>query len=230
MPFDTNLPFFTAARTRHTLHIMKLSGIELETAGREVVRSTPQAFFDIDLEADGIAGMGSILSIGAVSPWGDEFYAELCPMYDRWIPDYRAFTDTHGLSRERLVAEGQDPSVAIRGLARWVEVIVRREHKEAAVFTSFNASYDFPLLNLYMYEMGIENPFGFAGFCIKSLAISVAGGRTPWDWKATSKSRLPRDLVPDEQFTHNALEDARFQQRIHYRLAGLLGGMSLVAA
>lgn len=200
---------------------MKLSGTELEIAGRAVVQSAHQAFVDVDLEADGIAGMGSILSIGAVSPWGDEFYAELRPRYDRWIPDYRAFTDTHGLSRERLITEGQSPDEAIANFAKWVEAIVQREQKESAVFASFNASYDFPLLNLYMYEVGIVNPFGFAGFCIKSLAISVARGRTPWDWKATSKSRLPRVLVPDEEFTHNALEDARYQQRIHYRLAGL---------
>lgn len=44
-----------------------------------------------------------------------------------------------------------------------------------------------------------------------------------WDWKSTSKSRLPRIVVPDEDFTHHALEDAQYQQKLHFGMAGVLG-------
>ena len=194
---------------------------ELERIGVQHIQRAPQAFIDIDVEADGIAGYGSLLSIGAISPWGDEFYAELQPTNETFIDGNKEFCENHGLARERLLEEGQRPAEALSAFTNWTHNIVARETKQAPVFTAYNASYDFPLIDAYYKQFGLENPYGHAAFCIKSLAMAIKGN-LEWDWKQTGKGRLPASLVPDGDFTHNALEDARYQQKIHFRLAGLL--------
>ena len=194
----------------------------LETIGRSIVQEAPQTYIDVDIEADGIAGMGSILSIGAVSPWGDEYYQELQPLYAHWIAGNQEFCEQHGLQRDRLQTEGKDPLETITDFATWTNNIVQERGKTSAVFSAFNASYNFPFIDLYTKEAGINNPYGVAGFCIKSLAMAAGASRELWDWKQTTKSRLLAELVPSGDFTHNALEDARYQQKIHFRLAGLL--------
>lgn len=193
----------------------------LEQNGQRHIQHAPQAFIDVDVEADGVAGHGSLLSIGAVSPWGDEFYAELRPINSEYIPANREFCEQHGLTRERLLDEGQDPYRVLLDFTDWTERIVLTNAKQSAVLTAYNASYDFPLIDAYYKRYGLENPYGHAAFCIKSLAIAI-NGRIAWDWKQTGKGSLPTRLVPDGDFTHNALEDARYQQKIHFRLAGLI--------
>jgi hypothetical protein len=194
-----------------------------EWHGQKIVQAAPEAFIDVDIEADGIAGFGSILSIGAISPFGAEFYRELKPIGCRWLDDNKEFSEQHGLSHERLLIEGEEPLVAIREFAEWTRGVVATEQKTAAVFCAFNASFDFPFIDLYMKEAGVENPYGVAGFCTKSLAMAlVSEHQTYWDWKRTKKSGLPAQFVPDGDFTHNALEDARYQQKIHFRMASFL--------
>jgi hypothetical protein len=193
---------------------------ELERIGAHHIQRAPQAFIDVDVEADGIAGYGSLLSIGAISPWGDEFYAELQPTNEIFIDGNREFCENHGLARERLLEEGQPPAEALLAFTDWTHNIVARETKQAPVFTAYNASYDFPLIDAYYKQSGLENPYGHAAFCIKSLAMAIKGN-LEWDWKQTGKGSLPASLVPEGDFTHNALEDARYQQKIHFRLAGL---------
>ncbi len=197
------------------------TGEHLERIGANHIQLAPQAFIDIDVESDGIAGYGSLLSIGAVSPWGDEFYAELRPVGDRYIPANRAFCEQHGLVRERLLDEGQRPEVAMAAFTDWTRVVVSRESKQCPVFTAYNASYDFPLVDTYYKQFEIANPYGHAAFCIKSLAMALRANAV-WDWKQTGKGKLPANVVPEGDFTHHALEDARYQQKIHFRLAGLL--------
>jgi hypothetical protein len=34
-----------------------------------------------------------------------------------------------------------------------------------------------------------------------------------------AKENLPKSMLPDEEFTHNPLEDAQYQQKLHYGLA-----------
>lgn len=195
----------------------------LERTGKELVQRAPQAFIDVDVEADGVAGYGSLLSIGAVSPWADEFYAELRPIGNEFIPANKAFCEAHGLEHERLLDEGQDPADALDDFTEWTYNIVNRQSKLAPVFTAYNASYDFALIDACYKQFSIENPYGHAAFCIKSLAMAI-GRHRGWDWKQTGKGKLPPELIPEGDFTHNALEDARYQQKIHFRLAGLLYG------
>ncbi|MFO0881982.1 MAG: 3'-5' exoribonuclease [Candidatus Saccharimonadales bacterium] len=203
------------------MRTIEYSPLWLERTGQQLVQCAPQAFIDVDVEADGIAGYGSLLSIGAVSPWGDEFYAELRPSNKEFIPGNRAFCEWHNLGRERLLDEGQDPRATLANFSEWTHQVLSDSRKLTAVLTAYNASYDFPLIDAYYKKLELENPYGHAAFCIKSLAMAIQG-HGQWDWKQTGKGSLPTALIPEGDFTHNALEDARYQQRIHFRLAGLI--------
>ena len=168
--------------------------------------------------SDGIAGYGSLLSIGAVSPWGEEFYRELRPTASEWIEGNRVFCEKHGLVRDRLLLEGAEPALAIQELSDWEQELRDRHQKRGqSVIVAFNASYDFPLIDLEYKRAQIDNPFGVAGYCVKSLAMQFA---PTYDWQSTKKSRLPTELVPAGDFTHHALEDARYQQNLHFAMVG----------
>ena len=96
---------------------------QLWAVGREKVLAASQLYIDVDVKADGIAGYGSMVSIGAQSPTGESFYSEI----------------------------------------------------------------------------------------------------RPYSKKFLKKSKLPPEILPDGDFTHHALEDAQYQQKIHFGLAALLG-------
>lgn len=199
-------------RTQHTLLVER---------GREIVQNSPQAMIDLDVEADGPAGFGSLLSIGAVSPWGDEFYRELKPTSDIWVQHNHDFCEDHGLERARLLTEGMEPTKAIVELDAWTREIEKRYTKVGSVLCAFNTGFDFPWIDLEFQKAGIENPFGEAGFCIKSLAMAL---EPEYDWQKTTRSKLPIYLLPKRDFTHHALEDARYQQQLHFALAAALQG------
>ena len=188
--------------------------------GQEIVQAAPQLYVDLDVEADGKPGYGSLLSVGAVTPWGDEFYREIKPTSDVWVPSQRQFCEDHNLQRERLLAEGMHPAQAMRELQQWTREQQARYEKVGSVLTAFNASFDYPWIDLQMTRAKLNSPYGIAGYCIKSLAQVFSQDR--YDWRETSKGRLPADIVPDGDFTHNALEDAAYQQKIHFALVGRL--------
>src|SRR5690606_694200 len=86
----------------------------------------------------------------------------------------------------------------------------------AAVLTAFAASFDTPWIDLEMIKAGIDSPFSYVGFCIKSLAMKLS---PDYSWESTRKCNLPADIRPDGDFTHHALEDAQYQQQINFALA-----------
>lgn len=209
--------------------------------GRQIVQASNTFYIDLDVEADGKPGYGSLLSVGAVTPGGETFYRELAPASDDYIPSMREFCENHGLERERLLNEGVPAEEAMYDLDLWVQ---DQRGDKPAVLSAFNASFDFGWIDLEMARAGIEtNPFGVAGFCLKSLAMSIEplhrtvewgvdGGllhrhNRYYDWRSTTKSELEKnkyvpELVPYREFTHNALEDAQWQQELHFALAAWL--------
>lgn len=192
----------------------------LWAAGREIVVAAPQHYIDIDVEADGIAGHGSMLSIGAQSPTGESFYTEIKPYSQDYLPGHRQFCEAHGLQHERLMDEAPELDVAIGGLQRWLHELGSIDGK-APVFTAYNAAFDWAHVDLAFIKAGVnDNPFGIAPFDLKSLALPLTGD---WDFSKTKKSKLPPEIVPDGDFTHHALEDAQYQQKLHFGMAALLG-------
>lgn len=190
----------------------------LWNAGREIVASAPQVYIDIDVEADGIAGYGSLLSLGAVSPTGETFYSEIRPSMDIFLPGNRQFCEDHGLERERLMDEARDLGEVMDEFYGWTKDIKEACGKRA-VFTAFNAGFDWAHTDLSFARAGLKNPYGIAPFDLKSLSTALVG----WDWSKTAKDKLPQEIVPDSEFTHHALEDAQYQQKMHFGMAALLG-------
>jgi hypothetical protein len=193
---------------------------DLIAKGREIVLAAPQLYIDVDIETDGWAGFGSMLSLGAVAPNGAEFYREIQPCSEDFVPHQRQFCEEHGLERERLLQEARHYIPVMLDFHRWVRRLPEFFVK-TPVFTAFNAGFDFGFVHLYFLKAGLTNPFGTAPFDIKSLALALEPG---WDWSRTSKSQLPSEVVPQGDFTHHALEDARYQQQLHFGMAGLTLG------
>lgn len=198
--------------------------------GEEIVTSAPQLYIDVDVEADGKPGYGSLLSVGAVAGryvlneetglWDleqEKFYKELKPSSEEFVPSQRDFCEKHGLKRERLLDEGVDPAEAMEELAEWEKQTKYKFGKDKSALVAFNASFDYPWVDLEMVKAEVPNPFGIAGYCIKSLAQILAPG---YDWSNTSKQKLPDDVIPSGGFTHNALPDAVYQQGMHFAMVG----------
>lgn len=198
----------------------------LWSKGKEIVLNAPQFYIDVDVEADGIAGYGSMLSLGAQSPAGESFYSEIKPAFDDFIPKNREFVEKHGLNRARLIKEAPDMKEVMSQFRAWL-IQAQPQYSKEPVFTAFNAAFDWAFINLYFLKAGIQNPFGHAPFDLKSLAMPL---KNNWNWNDTSKSNLPGIIVPDGDFTHHALEDAKYQQKLHFGMAALLGEHKYQAA
>lgn len=194
---------------------------ELWNRGREIIMKSPQCFIDIDIEADGIAGYGSMLSLGAVTPRGDSFYSEIRPITLNYLDGHRSFCETHGLERKRLLTEAPVFAKVMEDFSKWL----RAQDDRPLVFTAFNAAFDWSFVDLYFLYSTLKNPFEIAPLDLKSLAIPFTND---WNWQETKKGRLPKIVLPDGDFVHHALRDAEYQQKIHFGLAGLLGNQYLV--
>ena len=194
--------------------------------GRQIVEKAPQLFIDVDVEGDGPAGYGSLLSIGAVAPDRSTFYVELRPQTETYLEGPHRFCEEHGLEREKLQKTGMIIEEAGQKFAEWV-IVLSKEADKPPVFVAFNAGYDWAHCDLAIARAGIEkNPFGVAPFDTKSLAMALGlvdeDRAGQWDWSETSKVKLPGTLSPTREFTHNALEDAIWQQEQHFAMVGML--------
>lgn len=103
------------------------------------------------MEADGIAGHGSLLSLGAQSATGEIFYSEIKPAFEDFISENREFCESHGLQRERLLAEALDFEAVMRLFSGWVDRLKKSTGKQP-VFTAFNAAFDWALVDLYFVK------------------------------------------------------------------------------
>lgn len=197
---------------------------ELMDRGREIVLAAPQLYIDADVEADGIAGYGSMLSIGAVSPTDPShtFYAEMAPFSDKFIPENLRFAEEHcGLNRAELIASGQPMQEVMQEFAEWLTALQLDTGKKP-VLAALKADFDFGFINWYMREAGIQNPLDKGPIDLKTLMLPLA---LDWDWKKTSKDRLPAWLAPQREFTHHALEDSQWQQELHFAAVGAIDVM-----
>jgi len=177
----------------------------------------PLVYFSLDCEASGkVPPLFNLLSIGVscVREQGDHhvigegFYVELKPIFPGFDKDALAVC---GLDVERLRREGVEPREAMERLTDWV----RRETGPQAipVFVGHNAVFDWSHIAYYYAHFEMENPFGYKGIDLKSLAM----GRLKIGWNETSKDRLQvlLELPPqDPARVHRADYDAYYQALI----------------
>ena len=194
---------------------------EIFRVGREIVLAAPQLFVDVDVEADGIAGYGSMLALGAQSPTGESFYSEIKPTTENFVARQRQFCEEHGLERERLLVEAPDVLTVMGQFQEWVQGL-NTTYGKKPVLTAFGPDFDASFVKLYFAQAGLydDYPFALLPLDLKSLAMPLGGN---WDWDKTSKNQLPEIMIPDGDFTHHALEDAQYQQKLHFGMAALLG-------
>ena len=177
----------------------------------------PLVYFSLDIEASGVVPpLYNMLSIGVTTlrekgdhhVMGESFYLELKPIFPRNDPAALAVC---GLDVERLSREGVDPREAMLRLTDWVE----RETGDRAipVFVGHNAVFDWSHIAYYYAHFGMENPFGYKGIDLKSLAM----GRLGIGWNETSKENLQVVLdlpLQDPARMHRADYDAQYQALI----------------
>ena len=177
----------------------------------------PLVYFSLDIEASGtVPPLYNMLSIGVTTlrekgdhhVLGQSFYIELKPIFPGNDPAALAVC---GLDVERLSREGVEPREAMLRLTDWVE----RETGDRAipVFVGHNAVFDWSHIAYYYAHFGMENPFGYKGIDLKSLAM----GRLGIGWNETSKENLEKvlDLPPqDPARVHRADYDAQYQALI----------------
>jgi len=174
-------------------------------------------YFSLDCEASGpMPPLYNLLSIGVTAVRPDEgrhvvggsFYIELKPIFPGFNPRALAVC---GLDVERLKREGVEPGEAMSRLTSWV----RRESPSdgTAVFVGHNAVFDWAYIAYYYAHFGLDNPFGYKGIDLKSLAMGSLG----ISWTETSKENLQKLLslpAQDPALIHRADYDAHYQALI----------------
>lgn len=193
--------------------------------GQKILLASPKnTFIDVDIEADGVSGFGSMLSVGAVGPEGQEYYSEVKPITDWHVPHQRQFCEDIGLDWQRLKDEAPYYKDVMSDFNDWTSDIKREYGGKRPVFSAFNAAFDWAFVDAYFKRAKIKNPYGIAPLDLKSVAIGLT---EDWNFHETSKNSLPEIILPDEEFTHHALEDAIYQQKIHRGLAYLVRSGSI---
>jgi len=161
-----------------------------------------EVYIVVDVEASGpCPSQYSLLSVGActVDRPRKTFYVELQPDKAGVMPEAMV---VNGLSLERLAAEGLEAKSAMPLFAEWVAEAV--SDNDRAVFTAFNAPFDWMFVNDYFCRYLGHNPFGHAALDIKAYYMGLHGVR----WEETSHRFVGDRYAQKMELTHHALHDA----------------------
>lgn len=148
----------------------------------------------VDIEADGPAPpLYSMVSFGAVivePGLQRDFYCQLRPISDQWIPDALAVS---GHSREETMVF-PDPEAVMRRFEGWLHA----ECSSRAIFISDNNGFDWQFINYYFHRFIGTNPFGHSSQNLGSLYKGLVRD-TRKNFKHLRRTR----------HTHNPVDDAR---------------------
>jgi DNA polymerase III epsilon subunit-like protein len=172
----------------------------------------PEIHFSVDIETAGpTPAEYAMLSIGAclVSDTEKTFYCELQP--DREAADPEAM-EIHGLSMDRLRAEGSPPAAAMQSFADWVAENLPENARP--IFVALNAGFDWMFVNDYFHRYLGGNPFGHNALDIKAIYMGLKRIASV----DAVKVAINRDYPPQRPLTHNALQDALDQARLFSKI------------
>lgn len=173
----------------------------------------PDLYISADVETDGpVPGAYSLLSFGlyVVGSFDGErlyrpeaeltFYRELRPISDQFEAEA---LQVNGLDRDRLVAEGANPVVAMEAANAWVRELAVGHRP---VLVAYPVAFDWSFLYWY-FERYCEggSPFGHSS-CLDIRTFYQAQVGTVFD--LSGKRNMPAELLPEVPHTHNALDDA----------------------
>jgi DNA polymerase III epsilon subunit-like protein len=172
----------------------------------------PETFISVDIETAGpVPSEYSMLSIGACLVEDPEttFYVEIKPEHDAVVES--ALAVTH-LSLDVLEVMGLPPVEAMESFADWVEEVVPPDHR--AIFTAFNAAFDWMFIADYFHRHLGRNPFGYSALDIKAFAMGSANTT----WAQTSMDFLAERHLAGRALKHHALSDAQDQAELFRHL------------
>jgi hypothetical protein len=124
----------------------------------------------VDIESDGPApGLYSMVQLGAVlvdSKLDKTFYAEFCPISDKFVPEALAVS---GLTREKTLTF-PGAVFGMKAFAEWIKA----HNKEHPRFISDNNGFDWQFVNYYFHDILGSNPFGHSSTNLNSLYKGMA--------------------------------------------------------
>jgi hypothetical protein len=187
-------------------------------------------YFSTDIEADGDFNplKHSMLSFGMsafatfdgtdlvrLDPEARTDYHELKPLHDTFQQAALDVAEKGGISRARLVLEGEDPTAAMTANAAWVRRVAA-ELGGKPVFVAYPLGYDVGWMS-FMYNAFAESgsPFGHSSHFDLKTAYAVKAG-VPI--AQAVKGRMPRHLFSKRPHTHHGLDDAVEQADLGYNL------------
>lgn len=190
-------------------------------------------YFSADVETDGpIPGPFSMLSFALVhagsfdgkrftrpTAYKEVFYVELRPISDNFQEDALRI---NGIDRERLLKEGQDPSVAMDAAFDWISSIAG---KRRPVLVAYPLSFDWTWLYWYFVRFSTKgSPFDYSRCFDIKTAVAV---KSHLPISQSGRSRLPKELASLHAHTHHAIDDAIEQAEIFanvFEWEGTYGG------
>jgi DNA polymerase III epsilon subunit-like protein len=161
-----------------------------------------ELYFSVDIETAGPnPGKYSLLSIGActIDDRRSTFYVEMQPINENITPEAFAI---HRLDLKQLRQKGHAPRIALEKFENWI--LSNLPSNSRAVFTAFNAPFDWMFINEYFHRHLGRNPFGHSAIDIKSFYMGLTGV----DWSLTSMRFIGQRYLEGKALSHNALEDA----------------------
>ncbi len=183
----------------------------------------------VDVETSGpTPGAHQLLSIGAVAYDStgieyDTFSINIYPvrgLYDD--PDTTAWWDTQAPAREALQENRKHLPEAIEEFDRFVRQLRLTGHPP--VFLADPVIFDYPWINWAFNVTGFENPFHFGsphGLKVIDLTSFAMGGL---GMENTKRHEILNELdVGLSPHTHIAVEDARHQGELFFKIAKKIG-------
>lgn len=172
-----------------------------------------RTYVSVDIEASGpIPGEFSMLAIGAclVPDRTKGFYIELQPLNDNFVPEAMAVC---GLDLKGLKTTGVPPDEAMQSFADWLA----EEAGEWPAFVAYPVAFDWMFVAWYFHKFLGRNPFGVSGVDIRSLYM----GRARVEWEDSRKDQMIEAVRPKRALSHNALQDARDQGELAWKIMQL---------
>lgn len=167
-----------------------------------------EVFISVDVETSGpIPGEFSLLTIGACDAYRPDLAFECALKPITLNADPKALEVT-GLSLDELSRIGLAPEVAMQRFKEWIVSVL--DDDGTPVFVGFNAPFDWSFVNYYFWRYLGGNPFGFAALDIKSMYM----GAKKTSWSETRSSSIKKAVGAQNEGTHKALDDAKFQAEL----------------
>lgn len=168
-----------------------------------------EVYISVDIEATAghQPGKYSMFQLGACLVINPDitFFTEIKLLNDNYDP---RSLKVCGVTIEELKQRGIEPKIAMEKFAEWIEWARKLEgDKSRAVFTGFNAPFDWMFVDWYFHEFCGKNPFGISGLDMKAYYMGMMNSL----WGETGKRKMRKQFPCVLRHTHNARDDAREQ-------------------